>query len=147
MDHYNLPTTLANAQALVLLYSKYTENYPGSTTAWYAKGLALTRLRRYEEAINCFDRVLAIEKNHTTAWYAKGLLAFELANYEYAINCFDRVLAIEKNHTTAWYAKGLALTRLRRYEEAINCFDRAIKRDPQAAGAFRKHTINVKTNK
>jgi tetratricopeptide (TPR) repeat protein len=143
----NLPMTLANGRAAIIPYETLVEKYPDFSTAWYAKGLALSRLRIYDEAMNCFDKALSIDKNYATAWYAKGLVALELKRYDEAMNCFDKALSIDKNYATAWYAKGLALSRLRIYDEAMNCFDRSIKNDPKAAGAFKSHNINVAANK
>jgi tetratricopeptide (TPR) repeat protein len=50
----NVPMTLANRRASIRLYETIVEKYPDSPTAWYAKGLALTRLRIYDEAMDCF---------------------------------------------------------------------------------------------
>ena len=86
----NLPMTLANGRAAIIPYETFVEKYPDFSTAWYAKGLALTRLRIYDEAMNCFDKALSIDKNYATAWYAKGLALSRLRIYDEAMNCFDR---------------------------------------------------------
>jgi tetratricopeptide (TPR) repeat protein len=139
--------TLANRRASIRLYETIVEKYPNSPTAWYAKGLALTRLRIYDEAMDCFDRALSIDKNYAVAWYAKGIVALELKRHDQAMDCFDRALSIDKNYAVAWYAKGLALTRLRIYDEAMDCFRTSIKNDPKAAGGFETHNMNVSNNK
>ncbi len=69
---------------------------------------------RYEEAIEYFDRVLAIDPNHIGALIIKGLAFDRLARSEEAIEYFDRVLAIDPNHIGALLSKGLALDRLGR---------------------------------
>jgi tetratricopeptide (TPR) repeat protein len=80
--------TLANRRASIRLYETIVEKYPNSPTAWYAKGLALTRLRIYDEAMDCFDRALSIDKNYAVAWYAKGLALTRLRIYDEAMDCF-----------------------------------------------------------
>jgi tetratricopeptide (TPR) repeat protein len=52
----NLSVTLANGRAAIILYETFVEKYPDFSTAWYAKGLALSRLSIYDEAMNCFGR-------------------------------------------------------------------------------------------
>ncbi len=52
----NLPMSLADRKAAIQFYQTFIEKYPNYATAWYAKGLALTRLRIYDEAMNCFSR-------------------------------------------------------------------------------------------
>ncbi len=143
----NLPMAVGNRKAAIQLYETLFEKYPNSSSAWYAKGLALSRLRIYDEAMNCFDRALSIDKNYAAAWYAKGLIALEIERNDEAMNCFDRALSIDKNYAAAWYAKGLALSRLRIYDEAMNCFRRSLKVDPKAAGGFKSHNTNVARNR
>lgn len=41
-------------------YTKCLELNPKDAEAWDSKGAALYALKRYEEAINCFDRALEI---------------------------------------------------------------------------------------
>ena len=64
---------------------------------------------RYEEAIEYFDRVLAIDPNHVGALIIKGLALDRLARSEEAIEYFDTALAIDPNHVGALLSKGLAL--------------------------------------
>jgi tetratricopeptide (TPR) repeat protein len=51
-----LPVTPANGRAAIILHETFVEKYPDFSTAWYVKGLALSRLRIYDEAMNCFGR-------------------------------------------------------------------------------------------
>ncbi len=42
-------------------------------TPWQnAKGAALSTLRRYEEALQAFERALQVEPNNTASWNGKG---------------------------------------------------------------------------
>ena len=58
MHKYNLPITLVNSKRNIVLYEGQVKKYPHSSAAWYTKGLVLTRLRDYNEAINCFKTSL-----------------------------------------------------------------------------------------
>jgi tetratricopeptide (TPR) repeat protein len=40
--------------------------------SWYNKGNALNGLSKYNEAINCYDKVIEIIPHHADAWYNKG---------------------------------------------------------------------------
>ncbi|MCD6387429.1 MAG: tetratricopeptide repeat protein, partial [Methanophagales archaeon] len=53
--------------------------------AWNNKGVALSKLRRYEEAIECFNRALKINQNDAEAWNNKGNVLDELGKYEEAV--------------------------------------------------------------
>jgi tetratricopeptide (TPR) repeat protein len=39
----------------------------------YNKGLVLAELGRYEDAIESYNDVIALDDNHAAAWYNKGI--------------------------------------------------------------------------
>lgn len=53
-----------------------------------SKGLALASLRKHNESIEHFDKVLAINPNNVGALVVKGLALYELGQYEEAIGYF-----------------------------------------------------------
>ena len=89
--------------------------------------------KKYEKAIECYDRALEINPNFVEAWNNKGNVLDELGRYEEAIECYDKALEINPNYAEAWNNKGVTLSMLRRYEEAIECFDRALEINPNYA--------------
>lgn len=102
---------------------------------WGNKGLALFNLKRYEEAIRCYDRALEINPE-LPVWANKGLALGGLKRYEEAIRCYDRGLELDSRDELAWNNKGLALHDLKRYEEAIRCYDSALEINPQHKDAW-----------
>ena len=56
------------------------------------KANALFNLERYEEAIEYYDKALAIDPNNAKAWYAKGYTLGKLGKYNEAIQAYDRVI-------------------------------------------------------
>jgi tetratricopeptide (TPR) repeat protein len=65
---------------------------PGYAPAWGMKADALLTLERYEEALQCFDRVLQMNPG-AVAWYEKGLCCARMRRYREAVQCFDKTLA------------------------------------------------------
>jgi tetratricopeptide (TPR) repeat protein len=53
----------------------YDTNYVKS---WYNEGVVLFKSSRYSQAVDCFDKVLAINPNDTTAQYYKQFLTRKL---------------------------------------------------------------------
>ncbi|MBA7597449.1 Cell division coordinator CpoB [subsurface metagenome] len=94
---------------------------------WINKGLDLFELKRYREAIECYDKALEINPDYDAAWYDKGLVLFRLKRYREAIECYDKALEINPDNDLAWYRKGLALFELKWYREAIECYDKALE--------------------
>ena len=72
--------------------SKALRLNPSYEPAWGLKANSLLELKRYEEAVPCFDKVLEM-RPHSMAWYKKGLCCYHLKRHEEAIRCFDKALA------------------------------------------------------
>jgi tetratricopeptide (TPR) repeat protein len=58
------------------------------------KGASLGELRRVEEALDCFDRALALNPRLAELWHNKGNALYKLGRVEEALDCFDRALAL-----------------------------------------------------
>lgn len=67
---------------------------PMSADIWYRRGLALCALERYEEAIECFGRVLELEPDDMAAWHNKGVTLNNLGRPEESALCYDRALEL-----------------------------------------------------
>jgi len=98
---------------------------------WNNKGNALHALGRYEEAIICLDRALAIDPLSAPAWSNKGNAFRALGRHAEAIACYDKALTISPQSAIPWDNKGVVLDTLGRGEEALRCYDRALLIDPR----------------
>lgn len=103
---------------------------------WSSKGKSLSQLGRHEEAIECFDKALAIAARDPGTWGNKGIALDGLGRYEEAISCYDRQLAIDPRNAIGWLNKGFPLGKLGRHEEALACYDKALVIDPQKANTW-----------
>jgi tetratricopeptide (TPR) repeat protein len=102
---------------------------------WHDKGYTLYALGRYQEAIQCCDKALAIDPRYAIAWFYKGTALVSLGRYQEALPCIDKALAIDPRYANAWALKGVVLLFLRRPQEAFQCGDRALAIDPKDAVA------------
>lgn len=93
-------------------------------------------MKRYEEAITCFDNAIEIVPGNARAWRNKAYTLNNLGRYEEAIECFDESMEIDSKVARAWRNKGYALENLERYEEVIVCFDKALQIDSKNARAW-----------
>jgi len=64
--------------------------------SWNNKGVALSRLGKYNEAIEAYDEALRINPDYTSAWNNKGVVLSRLGKYPEAIEAFDRALRIRQ---------------------------------------------------
>ncbi len=58
------------------------------------KGTRLLEDAKYDEALECFDKVLSLDPKNTRAWNQKGVALRSLGRYDEAIECFNRSLEI-----------------------------------------------------
>src|SRR5205085_2600982 len=80
------PPTLGDARALAIR--------PDFAQALSNRGNVLFELKRYEEALDSYDRALAIRPDFAQALSNRGNVLFELKRYEEALDSYDRALAI-----------------------------------------------------
>ncbi len=70
-------------------------------TAWNHRGICLLHLRKFTDAITCFNEALRYNANSKVAWYHKALCLKELGDLHGAQRCCRRALEIDPNYTEA----------------------------------------------
>ncbi len=65
---------------------------PNHTEALVKKGAALERLHKLNEAIECYDRAIAVDGSMTTAYLYKGGLYNRLERFKEALQCYEKAL-------------------------------------------------------
>lgn len=120
---------------LGIILSPQAENQE-TADVWNNKGLSLDALGQRQEAIDCFDKALALDPHCAPAWHNKGVSLNALGRREEAIRCYDKALTIDPHYAMVWSNKGRTLDALGRHEEAIHCYDRALATDPRYGHAW-----------
>ncbi len=100
-----------------------------------AKGESLLSLDKTEEALACFDEILAAEPDHSEALVKKGDALERLRKIDDAIGCYDRAIAAGRSLTVAYLHKGGLYNRLERYEEALQCYEQALRTQEKSHAA------------
>ena len=92
---------------------------------WYT----LYLLKKYTEALKCFDSALSIKKNDFFALSDKWILLTDMKKYTEALNCFDKALKINQNEYI-YHNKGSLLDNMWKYREALEYFDKSLSINP-----------------
>jgi len=87
--------------------------------AVYNRGLSLLGARRPDEALACFDRILAAYPHVVEVLSARAIALAELGQYSEALATCERAIAIRPDYVDAHYNKALFLQRLGRNDEAL----------------------------
>ncbi len=83
------------------------------------KGMNLSQLKRYEEALELHNFILETWSNDTRALEDKGDALHGLKRYREALDCYDKILAIEPDNAGVFWQKMKTLENLGEYEEAL----------------------------
>jgi tetratricopeptide (TPR) repeat protein len=100
-----------------------TSPLPNSADEWNTKGISCHGLRKYDDAIICFDEAIRIDRDFINAWYNKGLSLRNLGNIHEALRCFNFALFKDPNYAEAHNVIGLIHDQLGEYDKAIERFD------------------------
>jgi len=141
-----LPARHEFSQALLALerwkdaldFSTETLRVAPSAQAHYYRGTALAGLERFEEAVESFDRALAIEPAHVhslfnraDAMYRRWKLQSPSEAYLHAaLAGFSSVVELRPDMAKGHQNLGFVLEKLNRLDESIASLDRSIALDP-----------------
>jgi tetratricopeptide (TPR) repeat protein len=118
--------------------------YPASrlpqekASAYYNKGCALAKQKRYAEALAAYEKAINLDPSHTHAHYNNGWTLTELKRYDEALVAYEQAIELDPSSAPAYRNKGLVLQELQRDEEALATYDQAIELDPSHAPAYVK---------
>lgn len=99
---------------------------PADALALHAKGQSFDSQGRAAEALECFEKALALSPRAAEIWYDKGVVLGKLDRSEEEIAAYDQALAIDPGMATAWFNKAITLgSALQRFQEALECFEKA----------------------
>jgi len=96
----------------------------------------LQKLQRNEDALDVYERALALDEHDFATWIAEGNILSQLDRYEESLDAYNRALAEKPSYYVQhdiWVAKSNLLNSLQRYEEALTNINRALSRDKTAA--------------
>jgi tetratricopeptide (TPR) repeat protein len=90
------------------------------------RGQALLNNDQLEEAIACFDEILAADPRNADALVKKGSALEKMRQPQEALEYYDRAIAADNTLTIAYLHKGGLCSRLEKYSEAMECYERAL---------------------
>jgi tetratricopeptide (TPR) repeat protein len=92
----------------------------------FYKGIVLGKIKKHEEALNCFENVYKKHPKHIDALFHKGIELAELEKHERAIEIFSQILSKHKDNANIIYAKSRSEAALGNYLEAMELLKKAI---------------------
>src|SRR6267143_914457 len=90
---------------------------------------------QWDDAIDAYRRVVAIDPTYAAAWNNLGLLLHRMGRYDEARTCYDRALGEAAECAEAAYNLGSLNEDTGDVEEAVRCYRRALDVSPDYADA------------
>src|SRR4029077_1525784 len=97
---------------------------------WFNRALTLLSLGRRPQAIESFDRALALDPDHAQARHGRGTALMLEDRNAPALADFDAAVALDPRLAHAFANRGYLLNRLGRFEEAFADLARALELAP-----------------
>jgi tetratricopeptide (TPR) repeat protein len=98
--------------------------------AYLDLGVAMFRKGRFDDALDNFNRALAIDPFLGDGNYNKGVVLSKTGKSDEAIECFSTALKINPDNPDFHTQLGIELARKERLREAINHFSEALRLNP-----------------
>ena len=85
---------------------------------------------KFVEAIDTYDRVLAVFPRAKLAWAGRGVCLLRLRRYDEALASYERSLRLDPSYFLACEGKGITLEALDRPDEAVRWYDACMRYHP-----------------
>jgi predicted O-linked N-acetylglucosamine transferase (SPINDLY family) len=93
-------------------------------------------LNRHSEALESYNRAVALRPDNAKAWNNRGIALACLARHDEALESYDAALRVKPDHAEALNNRGVALRDLGRHAEALEAYDRALRHKPDYVEAI-----------
>jgi len=119
---------------------KYKKEHQGlnEIDQYLNKAEILDKLLKYDEALEAYDKVIALNSQCADAYLGKWYILEDQEKNTEALEVYIKTLELKVPNTDSYihFQSGCALGKLERYEEAIKAYDRAIELKPDYAIAY-----------
>ena len=99
--------------------------------AWMNYGNQLWRYGRNNEAVDAFEKVIALDPQFDRAYYAMGLAYWDRGDYPQAVTSLEKAVQINPKPYFYWRYLGFSYRELNQFDEAISAYEQAITNNPE----------------
>lgn len=108
-------------------YGLVLKTYPNHIEALRLSGMLEIQTGRYQEAVDLFDRAIAIDQSNANIYSNRGVALKNLKFFEAALDSYDQAIRVNPNYSEAHNNRGNLLHKMKRLAEALFSFDEAIR--------------------
>lgn len=130
------PTLTPEAKEYCELLKKIIQQHPDHFVAYNKLGAAFFILKKWEDAIQAFEKALEIEPGYFEAKYNLALALTKQENFEKAIPLWQSLLEQTPNHPAAHFHLGCCYMAQKKFKDAEKSFTINIQQNPAQAEAY-----------
>ena len=101
----------------------------GNVNTVFYKGIVLGKMKKHEEALNCFENISRKHPKHLDAFFHKGIELAELGKHDKALEIFDKILQIHGDNVNVIYAMARSHAATSNVDRALYLLEQAVKKD------------------
>ncbi|MCA3264382.1 MAG: tetratricopeptide repeat protein [Telmatospirillum sp.] len=109
---------------------------PRSATAYGNLGNALRDVKRFDDALACYESVLVLQPQNAEAHFQRGNILRDMGQHEAAAGAYSDSLALRPNHADTLNGLGNSHYSLDRPVEAVEAYRAALAANPAFADAY-----------
>ena len=117
------------------LYKKLLTIQPHAH-AYYNLGTIFQKQDKLDEAIEMYEKAIALHLNHPNVYYNLGVIFKAQNRYEVAAELYEKTIALSPDHANAYTNLGNIRKDQNRLEEAMSLYEKAIALNPDNANAL-----------
>jgi len=116
----------------------------GDPEAHNVRGNVLLRLKRYDDAVASFDKVIELKPDYPQPYNSRGNALQALRRFDEAVESYETAIALKPDYAAAYSNRGNALQSLERFENAIESYGKAIILKPDYGDAYNNRGVAFK---
>ena len=110
----------------------------GLGTEYIEKGISFVNQKKYDNALECFNKHLEADSKNSIVLGLKALALMDLNRLDEALIYISKSLDIDSSNYEAWATKGEIFRRLNKNREALHCFDLSLQINPKQSKTWTK---------
>lgn len=118
-----------NLIAAIREHDQIIERYPDEKDAWHAKGFYSSRLGRDEDALFCYQRIVAIDPSDKNACNSLAYAYEKLGHFDKAITTINQYVAMAPGEANPYDSRGDLYAYNGRTQEAIESYEIAMRKN------------------
>ena len=119
-----------NHEKAIVFLNTFLDRSPYSEVAWHQLGRQYFVLKRYKEALTCFDYAVLIDESFIGGYLEKAKTLEKLGKFEGAIKNYMLTLELDDPTAFAYLRVGECYQKLERLNTAIDFYKKSVHEDP-----------------